>query len=149
MLPLFFGKNGYELMYDFKWSNKEDIIRNRKELYSNLNDIVEEQNKKMNNLYNKEQLTIIKKLMSKLINPNAYKRSNSETIARSLYNQLNCNFQNNSIICSIALLIYSYNIFIFGNILQINFKFKICSDKEYDNSSQIDIKEDSTKDIID
>lgn len=85
ILALFFGKSGYDLMYDFKWSDNDDIVKNRKNLFYNLDKVINDLCKK-ENYYTNEQITFIKYLMFNLINPDVKKRWNSETLARVLYN---------------------------------------------------------------
>lgn len=85
MFPLFFDVEGENLMYNFKWSNNEDIVHHRKNLFECLDEIVDKLNKNRDKPYNVKQISFIKKIMSKLINTNVDKRANAEKVARKIY----------------------------------------------------------------
>lgn len=93
MFPLFFAKEGQELMFHFKWLNNDDIVHNRKNIFENIDEIVEKFNQNLNNHYTNDQKAFIKSIMSELLNINIKKRKNAETVARKIYETISetCN----------------------------------------------------------
>lgn len=140
MLSLFFGKDGYDLMFNFKWSNDSDIVRNRKELFNNIGDVIQDLNKKMNDLYSKKQLNEIKSIITRLINPDVHKRSSSETVARYLYHQIKSDKNENySSVCLFLLLFYSYHYMILQNNEDTNNKTNIKEGPQIDSEDMNEI----------
>lgn len=88
MFPLFFAKEGQDLMYNFKWKNDDDIVNHRIYLFEKVDEIVEKLNQNLEKKYKTKQINIIKSILKKLINSDYEKRSNSEKVAREIYNSL-------------------------------------------------------------
>lgn len=96
MFPLFFAKEGQELMFDFKWSNYDDIVHNRNNIFENIDGIVEKFNQNLKKQYDNDQKAFIKSIMNELLNINVKKRKNAETVAREIFETVSETFNYSS-----------------------------------------------------
>lgn len=87
MFSLFFDKDGQEITY--KYRSDEDLVDFLKNLFKDLDNVVDELNRHRRKPYNEDEILLLKEIMEKLLNPDFHQRQSAETVGRELYKFLN------------------------------------------------------------